>query len=364
MPKDNLYPYEPRLPLAILFAALVGLSLCIHIFQNLCVASCHPPYSRALTNSTLSYHRFWRITFFMTWGGLVFTIGWIVRAISTQNPTNLGLYIAETILIYAGPPIYAAAEYNILGRLMHYLPMHASLNPGRLVYLFIYIGVLVEALTGAGAGRIARSELGSQRYKTGGTLIAAALLIQGAVELIFVYMVATLHLRCKRKGMLTPNVRTVCFTLYGTAGLVVLRCLFRAVEAFTQYLSDCEGYYCGGVVNREWYLYVFEAAPMLVYTYWLNLIHPGRFLPREHKRYLDADGRTERMGPGWVDNRPKAMTYIDIFDFEGAIKGRAEDAKFWERPEEWPACQDGTFASGTASNRRRKQVVVNGKGLA
>ena len=218
-------------------------------------------------------------------------------------------------------------------------------------------------MTGAGAGRMAKSELGSSGYRTGGTLIAAALLIQGFVELVFVGMVARLHLRCMRSGMLTRNVRTVCLTLYGTSGLVLLRCVFRAVEAFTQYLSDCGGVYCGGVVNREWYLYVFEAAPMLVYTVWLNGMHPGRFLPREHKRYLDVDGRTERMGPGWVDNRSKVMTFVDIFDFEGAVKGRGEGARFWERPEEWPECQDGTFASGTASNRRGKQVVVDGKGM-
>lgn len=50
------------------------------------------------------------------------------------------------------PPIYAVTEYNILGLLMHYLPMHAPLNPSRAVWLFIYVGAAVEDLTGAKAG--------------------------------------------------------------------------------------------------------------------------------------------------------------------------------------------------------------------
>jgi len=74
-------------------------------------------------------------------------------------------------------PIYAAAEYNILGRLMHYLPMHASLNPSRVVYLFIGLGIAVESLTAAGAARRASSHVGTSRYSSGGVLISVALVL-------------------------------------------------------------------------------------------------------------------------------------------------------------------------------------------
>ncbi|KAI9842412.1 MAG: hypothetical protein M1837_007157 [Sclerophora amabilis] len=327
------YPYKPSLVLPIVFAVLIGVSLSVHVFQNL----------------------FWRITFFLIWGGTVFTSGWIMRAISSQDARNVDLYIAQTVLVLAGPPIFAAAEYNILGRLMHYLPMHAPLHPSRVVVLFIYIGIAVEVLTAIGARRVSENGPGTDKYVSGGTLISVSLVLQGVVECFFVSLVALLHRRCTRAHTLAPNVRSVFIMLYGTSALVLLRCIFRAAESFSKYRKGCDSHNCGSVTNTEWYLYVFEAAPMVVYTCWLNIIHPGRFLPSESRRYLDPDGSTERVGPGWLDKRPTWVTYADLFDVGGAIDGRPEDTKFWLRPEEWPACEDGSFALGTASNWRRKK---------
>ena len=72
-----------------------------------------------------------------------------------------------------GPPIYAAAEYNILGRLMNYLPMHAPFHPNRVVIVFIYLGALVESLTAAGAAMMAGSQgKDVQKYELGGRLIS------------------------------------------------------------------------------------------------------------------------------------------------------------------------------------------------
>ncbi|TAQ84347.1 hypothetical protein B7494_g7326 [Chlorociboria aeruginascens] len=109
---SSAYAYTPSHVLPIIFASLIGISLLLHIWQN------------------FRYH-FWRVTFFMVWGGAVFTFGWIMRCLSSYDPENVYLYIAQTVLILAGPPIYSAAEYHVLGRLMHYLPMHAPLNPNR-----------------------------------------------------------------------------------------------------------------------------------------------------------------------------------------------------------------------------------------
>lgn len=286
----------------------------------------------------------------MFYANAVFMTGWILRAISAHHPLHLGIFIAQTIFVYAGPPIYAAAEYNVLGRLMHYLPMHTPLHPRRVVYVFVYIGSLVEALTAAGAGRMAASRPGSVRYENGGTLIAVAVVLQAAIECIFMSVVGLMHYRCGKSGMLPRNVTIVCVTLYGTSTLVLMRCVFRAVEAFTMYTHSCPEVYCGSVAKHEWYLYAFEAAPMVLYTLWLNVMHPGRFLPRDRKRYLDTDGKKERMGPGWIDQRSKWVTFMDPFNLGKDPRGRVE---FWLHPQEYPACEDSSFAVGTASNRGR-----------
>lgn len=295
--------------------------------------------SNCITNTKdNSHYRYWKVTFFMFWGGLVFTSGWIVRCVSSYHPANLNLYIAQYVLVLAGPPIYAAAEYNTLGRLMHYLPMHATLNPNRLVYFFVYLGAAVESLTAAGSARLGAAGNDKKLLRSGAQLVAIAVILQAVVECVFVAMVAQLHYRCAKAGMLTSRVRAVCVMLYGTSTLVLLRCTFRAVEKFSIMnvvsTGTCTGT-CTTVLRHEWYIYAFEAAPMVLYTFWINVVHPGRFLPQSPKVFLDGQ-RVERLGPGWMDKRSKWKTFVDPFDLEGLSKGVPEHEKYWLKPEDFP----------------------------
>ncbi|KAK2736727.1 hypothetical protein FQN57_000575 [Myotisia sp. PD_48] len=274
----------------------------------------------------------------MFWGGLVFTSGWVMRCISSYFPGNLEVFIAQTVLILAGPPIYSAAEYNILGRLMHYLPMHAPLNPNRLVYVFIYLGAIVEALTAAGSVRIGNAQDDKTMMRSGAVLVVISVILQAIVECVFMVMVGLVHYRCARAKMLTSQVRTICIMLYGTSGLILLRCICRAIEKFSVLSvitsESCDST-CNSVLRNEWFLYAFEAAPMVIYTYWLNVVHPGRFLPTKPQVYLGFD-KIERTGPGWIDKRSQWETFMDPFDFAGMTKGQPAHERFWLQQSEWP----------------------------
>ncbi|KAL2826426.1 RTA1 like protein-domain-containing protein [Aspergillus cavernicola] len=337
--ETGIYEYKASHVLPIVFACVLGLSLATHIYQNF-------------------HYRFWRVTFWMFWGSLLYTIGWILRAISSYNPEHVNLYIAATVFVYAAPPVFSASAYNILGRIMHYIPMFAWLNPNRTVLFFVYIGAVVEGLTAAGGARIATGAQETDKYRSGATIMAISVILQCIVEIVLVSIIATLHRKCARAGMLPPNLRFLFYTLYGTSTLVLMRCIYRAVESL--YTLDPPGVACNDTCEyfqrNEWLLYAFDAAPMVLFTFWINLLHPGRYLPRDKTRYLDTDGITERNGPGWLDSRAKVETFIDPLDLAGLMKKNKHHTKYWDEPERWPVCEDG-FSTGTASNVRGRSFA-------
>ncbi|KAL4865774.1 hypothetical protein BDV12DRAFT_145912 [Aspergillus spectabilis] len=335
----GIYEYKPSHVLPIVFGCVLSLSFLTHIYQNF-------------------RYRFWKVTFWMFWGSLVYTVGWILRAISSYYPDHTNLYIAATVFVYAAPPIFSASAYNILGRIMHYIPMFAWLNPNRTVYFFVYVGAVVEGLTAAGGARIATGATEIDSYRSGATLMAISVILQCVVEIALAGIVATLHRKCSQAGMLSRNLRLVFYTLYGTSTLVLMRCLYRAVESL--YTLDPPGVACSDTCEyfqrQEWLLYAFDAAPMVLFTFWINLLHPGQYLPRDKTRYLDFDGLTERMGPGWLDSRSKFETFIDPLDLSGMMKKNKHHNKYWDEPERWPACEDA-FTTGTASNVRGRSLT-------
>jgi hypothetical protein len=279
--------------------------------------------------------------FFMAWGGAVFTSGWIMRIASSYHVANQNLYIAQYVLVLCGPPIYSAAEYNVLGRLLQYLPMHSPVHPRRIMYFFIYLGAAVEALTAAGGASMAAAGSDDKKLKSGAKLVAAASLLQICIECFFIFMVAMLHRRVVRAKMMTTDIRNICIMLYGTSCLILIRSIYRAVEKFsiltTLSSGNCKGA-CAAILRHEWYLYAFEAAPMVLYTCWLNLVHPGRYLPSMPNIYLGYD-KVERNGPGWVDRRSQWETFADPFDWVGLMNNKPNHEKFWERPEGFQVVQ-------------------------
>lgn len=349
----SYYPYDPSHVLPIVFAVLIGTSWLLHTYQNLLVPRLLFNHDAKILTSTSRYH-YWKVTFFMFWGGAVFMSGWIIRAISSHYPANLPLYISQTVLVLAGPPIYSAAEYNILSRLMNYLPMHAPLNPNRVVILFIYLGATVEGLTAAGATLMASAKDKKFLFQRGSALVAASLVLQAVVEIVFMGLVGLIHYRCTKSNMATRSVRTICIMLYGTSTLVFLRCIFRAIEAISQLSilssSTCDGT-CNEILRHEWYLYAFEATPMVLYTLWLNLVHPGRFLPQKPNVFLDGT-KMERVGPGCIDRRSKWVTFVDPFDVND--KGRE---KFWLRPGDFSVVDPGVFISDIQAGKPRVSIL-------
>lgn len=89
---------------------------------------------------------------------------------------------------------------------------------------------------------------------------------------------------------------------------------------------------------------------MLANSVMLNVMHPGRLLPRDARVYLGTDGVTELKGPGWRDPRKWWWQLMDPFDFVGCCR-REERFDFWSHPE-------------AVDNERVAVEIENGAGKA
>ena len=332
----SLYPYDPVKPLPIIFTIIVfGLGV-YHGVQ------------------TFLRYKWPRFGFMMTWASAVWMAGFITRAYSVYHPTNIPLFICQYVLILAGPPIFAAAETFILGRLYAYLPYHAPILPGRVLSTFFILGIAVEVLASNGASRIANNTGTSEdnltaRY-TGISLLKTALILQAALEVLFFSLVGHLQYRCTRPGSHFPhNVKVMCYLLYITSSMMFVRCVVRVVEGFE--LGSCgpTSGYCGPVQQYEWFLWVFEVANITIFVAALAVFTPGKYLDRDTKRFLDQrDGITERMGPGMenMDHRPFIATVLDPFNVCALIRRKKPFPEFWL--EEWPVA-DGSRERGNVA---------------
>lgn len=314
----SLYPYDPNKAAPILFAVII-----------------------TLLGSSLIYQCFYRFHWkkfgaMMTWATLVWVVGFISRSISVHHVRSVGIFITQYVMILMGPPLYAAAEYFILGRLLAYLPYHTPIHPGRVFSTFVMLSVVVEALTGTGAGNSAGSGRDPKTREVGLDLLKAALILQCFIEVFFFSLVALLEYRCRQAKVFPKRIRIVCYVLYVTSTMMLLRCVVRTVEGFEAAACDPDrgDPYCGPVSRNEWFLWTFEVANITLFVILLCILHPGRYLPRSSKIFLDPiDGKTERVGPGFskADKRPLLITILDPFNLYGILSGKGMVLnRFWE----------------------------------
>ena len=321
MPSNDynlLYPYKPSQALPIVFAVLVSTLALIHVYQ------------------AFFRYKWFHFGFMFTWASLVWIGGFICRALAAYNVDNVDLFISQYVLILAGPVLYAASEYFILGRLLAYVPYHTPIHPGRVLSTFLFLSAAVEALTASGSSTVAKSSQTSSGRDTGLNLVKAGLLLQTVVEFCFASLVALVECRCRKGGRLTHRVKVTCYVLYTTSIMMLFRCVFRAVQGFQEAECALSNPNCSAIDRHEWVLWVFEVANITVFIAALAVYHPGRYLPRDSKVFQDFyDPTIERVGPGFADatDRSFVATLLDPFDLVGVFSGAAADRidKFWER---------------------------------
>ncbi|KAI3401463.1 hypothetical protein diail_10897 [Diaporthe ilicicola] len=279
-------------------------------------------------------YKCWSVTWHYASCAVIFTAGFITREIGAFNTDSLSLYITSVCLVYAAPPLYEAANYHILGRVLFYVPYHSPIHPGRMWTTFATLAGVVEALSGVGASYSANMSLPDSTKDTGKALMKTALILQLVIVNCFVVLAVTFHRRCHAAGIRTRSVDGPLLTLYLSTALIEARTIFRTVEYFglagVRIRAGMDVNELPPEFRHEWFFYVFEATLMVLNAFLWNFRHSRRYLPADTKTYLSEDGVTEVQGPGYKDNRKFLVTLVDPFDLYGLATGRDKEDRFWE----------------------------------
>jgi hypothetical protein len=235
-------------------------------------------------------------------------------------------------------PILELANYHVLGRILYYVPYFAPLHPGRTLTTFGTISAVVEAMNAIGVSYLANPNVGNNYVELGHGLMKASLIMQLGVITAFCVIAGIFHRRCMRASITTREIQTPLITLYISMTLIFIRTIYRIVEHFGSSRIprnpevDWNPMSLSPIVRYEWFFYVFEASLMLLNTVLWNYMHPRHYLPEDYHVYLAQDGKTKLKGPGWTDDMPWFMTFLDPCGLTARLVGggRRKETPFWE----------------------------------
>ncbi|KAK4031485.1 hypothetical protein C8A01DRAFT_51446 [Parachaetomium inaequale] len=311
----SVYIYEPNRAASIFFAAAFLASGLFHVWQ------------------CLWYHH-WKVTALLPFSCALLTAAFATRAYGAFNHyDDAQVYTASTLLMYMSPPLLQLSNFLLLARLFHFVPYFSPMHPSRMLVTFASLAAVIELLTIAGTAYLTNRDLPDKSLRVGDTLAKAALVVQLLVAGLFFLLAGIFHRCCRAGGIRTPRVTYPLVAAYGSMVLLVGRTVYRMVEHFgspllsTRVLAE-EPLSLGPAVRYEWYFYVFDAALVLLAVVVWNVVHPGRFLPEDPRRYLAQDGVTVLTGPEWKDSRSLTETFFDPFAMLTTRGGHQK--QFWE----------------------------------
>ncbi|KAK4140927.1 uncharacterized protein C8A04DRAFT_31472 [Dichotomopilus funicola] len=298
----SLYIYAPNQGAPIFFTIAFAISAVFHIWQ------------------CFRYKAF-RLIGLHPICAVLFTVGYALREwgsyhylFDPADRTPLVTFIVSQVFIYVCPPLLELSNYHILARLFSYIPHCAPIPPSSVLSTFGGLMAIVELLNSLGVSFSANPSSSTKQQTLGGQLTIAAVSIQLGIITVFVGLAVIFQRRCaaaaRERGQQTgggKKVRTMLWTLYGSMGLILVRCVYRLVEhaGYTHIeFRDIEALKrLSPLVRYEAFFYVFEASLMLVNSVVWNVWHPGRFLPRDGVTYLEVDGteaRRVKRGENWA----------------------------------------------------------------
>ncbi|KAH7368396.1 RTA1 protein [Plectosphaerella cucumerina] len=223
---------------------------------------------------------FWQLIRARSWyvlplavGGIFQIVGYSARAKSgTESPYwTLGPYIMQALLLLVAPALYAATIYMQLGRIIRLVHGESRVRiPQKWMTKIFVIGDLLSfVLQGGGGGYQAAGSL--EALQVGAKVIIVGLFVQLIFFGFFIVIAIKFDISISKVPTAQAQTHTLwkrhMWALYIGSLLVMVRSVFRAVE----YLQGFDGY----LLSHEAYLYIFDAALMLLVMALFNYVHPS-----------------------------------------------------------------------------------------
>ncbi|KAL2818669.1 RTA1 like protein [Aspergillus granulosus] len=276
-----LYHYSPSFPAAVCFAIGFGASAAIHIWQ------------------TCRYKTKFMAAFII--GAILESLGYIARMISAKQTPNwsVGPYALQSLLLLLAPPLLAASIYTFLSRIICLVEgeSRSPIQPQKMTKIFV-TGDVISFLLQSGGGAILAQAKTASKVHLGERIIIVGLFVQviffGVFMIVSVLFHKNIHSDPTPKSLYRPVSKSggmplwksCLFLLYATSMLIMVRSIYRVIE----YIQGSQGF----LQSHEVFLYVFDAALILIVCGIFNARHPGILLDED----LEDGGLEMGMGQG------------------------------------------------------------------
>lgn len=192
----------------------------------------------------------------------------------------------QSLLLLIAPALFAASIYIVLGRVILLVDgeAHSLIRQKWLTKIFV-TGDVISFLVQAGGGGIQAA--GSlELLHAGEKIIVVGLFLQLTFFGFFIVVAGLFHYRFTRSNNRLAGAhqlpwRRHMHVLYVASGLIMIRSIFRVVE----YLQGNNGY----LLRHEYFLYIFDAALMLIVMCLFNWSHPAEVTDVYQKRIEARD---------------------------------------------------------------------------
>ncbi|TEY39454.1 hypothetical protein BOTCAL_0455g00080 [Botryotinia calthae] len=247
-----LYAYTPSTNVALVAAALFGLSATYHLITM-----------------------FRKKTYFytaMVAGGYMMTAGYVARYLSAKDTANIMFYSMQSLLIILPPSLYAATIYMIYGRIVLFVnaPSASIISPKNITKIFVGGDVVSFVMQSSGGGMMAMASMN----ELGEKLIVFGLLAQLLFFSIFLIIAITFERRMRShpRAFDVPargkkHWHQLLMLLFAAAVLIIVRCVYRVIE-FSQGST-------GTLMSHEYYMYILDTAPMFAVQCMFHVVHAG-----------------------------------------------------------------------------------------